>query len=124
MINASTQTEPFNEVIKKYLNLSEDLLELPEEAKDPVSFEVMTEPMIACCGHTFDRSTIIKIARIKWNSVNKSIECPLCKHEVRVETFYPERALQCLIEKTKQKTKSISSLEKQSKVNKSNCYIF
>nr|VFK45618.1 MAG: U-box domain-containing protein [Candidatus Kentron sp. SD]VFK81064.1 MAG: U-box domain-containing protein [Candidatus Kentron sp. SD] len=124
MINASTQTEPFNEVIKKYLNLSEDLLELPEEAKDPVTFEVMTEPMLAYCGHTLDRSTITKIARVSGNIANKSIECPLCKREVKVAGYYSDIVLKSLIDKMVQKSTAVHSLEKQNKVNKANCFIF
>jgi hypothetical protein len=49
-----------------------------QELKCPISLEVMTEPVTAPCGHSFEKVNIYQQLQIKK-------ECPMCRERLQME---------------------------------------
>lgn len=71
-----------------------DKPELPEECYDPVSFDILTDPFITRCGHTFNGETLKSLAE---RANSNEIECPLCKRIVNVNHSSYQRTLSKII---------------------------
>jgi len=64
---------------------------VPNEFKCPISFEIMEDPVITKCSHTFDRASIIT-----WLSRNPL--CPICRNRIEISDLVPNRSLKSLIQ--------------------------
>lgn len=106
--DASTQTKSFDELIKEHMQekLPKDIFELPAEAYDPVTYEEIKTPLVTNCGHIFEKSTLYNLA-VKTLKKDKTMNCPVCRHKIKYNTFYYPRALHQLSEKLKHKLDTV-----------------
>ena len=68
-------------------NVVEDV---PEHFVDPITLEMMKEPVISKYGHTFDRSSIERMLDAEGPSKGK---CPLTRQPLSKQDLFPNRAL-------------------------------
>lgn len=94
---------------------------LEEELLDPITGDLFSNPISLMCGHTFDKSTIIKWA----NENNTAVyNCPLCKnkyYKIDIETIKTNRIIMNLVEKmypNKVKKEIIVVIKKNKEIDK------
>jgi hypothetical protein len=61
--------------------------ELKQRLSCPLSYELLTDPVIDPCGHTFEKSYIVG-----WLNINPI--CPLSKHPLSLANLVPNRVAQ------------------------------
>ena len=110
MIDASTQTKSFDELVKEHLQgkLPKELFELPEEAYDPVTKEEFKKRFVTNCGHVFEKDTLYNLAKTTLKTDN-TMNCPICRNNIKYNTFYFPRSLRDLSEKLKEKISTIKN---------------
>ncbi len=62
--------------------------EVPPDALDPVTMEPFEEPLLYGCGHAFDLSTIMNIAKANHLGQQDLLECPKCRKSYRLRSFF------------------------------------
>lgn len=74
------------------MNVDAGIKKLLKSLTDGVSFEIMQDPYVANCRHTYDKST--------WDQIlaSRNRTCPTCRAPVSLETIKPNFALRSVIE--------------------------
>lgn len=96
--------------------------ELPPSVIDPISLEPFSGPMVARCGHTFDRESLIKMYRSNplVDEIGKQIiHCPVCRGISCLQKIYYELAFEKTIDHL-EKIKEVFNKHVVSKQTKSN----
>ena len=93
-------------MISLYLNSK--IENIPEEFKCPISMDLMKDPVLSPCSHSFEKTSIL-------NWINTHTVCPLCRENLNFDQLVLNLALKNTIEKF------ISDRDEVQKLNEKIC---
>ena len=67
--------------------------ELPPDALDPVTYELLDRGMVFRCGHTLNITTVVGLAKANGLCQQDAMECPSCKVKTPLKQTYSCYAL-------------------------------